>query len=228
MPDNEGGPGERATERSPLVEAALTTAVVVTKTLTTAFAIDAFLNANSPRLRGKVIRTRAIGYAGGLLIVPVLWRLLPEHGRYPRVLDLAITIPLLLDAGGNALGLYQEAHVDDVVHLANGAIVSGVAGALIAPEVDELWQAALAGAGISVASATLWELAEYVALRLGAGGMDLTYDDTMADLAEGMLGAALGAAFTLTRVPRSRTERHRHGWRGPLGLRNRRPATAGP
>ena len=54
----------------------------------------------------------------------------PDRGRYPRALDLAVTIPLLLDAGGNALDLYEEAHIDDVVHVANTAIASGVVGAL--------------------------------------------------------------------------------------------------
>ncbi len=223
MPKVEAARSVDATERSPLVETGLAAAVVATKALTLAFAIDALVNANSPRLRGKGIRARAAGYAGALLIVPVLWSLLPQRGRYPRGLDLAVTVPLLLDAGGNAFGLYQEAHVDDLVHLANGAIVSGVAGALMAPYVDERWQAALVGAGFSVVSATAWELAEYGAMRLGADGMDLTYEDTMADLAEGMLGAVLGALFTLTRVPRSRARRDRHGWRGPLGLRRQRP-----
>ena len=181
------------------------------------------MNADSPRLRGKAIRTRAVGYAGALLVVPVLWWLLPDRGRYPRALDLAVTIPLLLDAGGNALDLYEEAHIDDVVHVANSAIASGVVGALFAPRVDERWQAALIGAGVSIAGATAWELMEYGAMRLGADGMDLTYDDTMADLAEGFLGAALGALFTLSRVPRARTERNRRGWRGTLGLRTERP-----
>ena len=60
-------------------------------------------------------------------------------------------------------------------------------------------------------------------MRLGADGMDLTYDDTMADLAEGFVGAALGALFTLTRVPRAQTERKRQGWRDTLGLRNQPP-----
>jgi len=224
MSDSEAPLADDATKRSPAVEAGLAAAIVATKGLTLAFALDAFVNANSPRLRGKAIRTRAVGYAGALVIVPLMWRLLPGRGRYPRVLDLAVTVPLLLDAGGNALGLYQEAHIDDVVHLANAAIVSGIAGALAAPHVDERWQAALAGASVSAVSCSFWELMEYGAMRLGAGGMDLTYDDTMADLAEGMLGAVLGAVFTLTRVPRSRAERDRHGWRGPLGLRNRRPA----
>jgi hypothetical protein len=44
----------------------------------------------------------------------------------------------------------------------------------------------------------------------------------MADLAEGFLGAAIGALFTLTRVPRERSARKRRGWREPLGLRNER------
>ena len=151
-------------------------------------------------------------------------RLLPGRARYPRALDLAVTVPLLLDAGGNALGKYEEAHVDDLVHLANAAIVSGVVGALAAPHVDERWQAALIGAGVSVTGATAWEIMEYGAQRLGADGMDLTYDDTMFDLAEGMVGAGIGALFTLTRVPRSRSERDRRGWREPLGLTHQRPS----
>ncbi len=207
-------------ERSPLLESALSLAIVAAKAATLGFAIDAFVNADSPRLRGKGIRTRAIGYVGALFIVPIVWRLLPQRERYPRALDLAVTVPLLLDAGGNSLGLYNEAHVDDLVHLANSAIVSGVAGALFAPRVDERWQAALAGAGVAIAAETAWEIAEYGAMRLGADGMDLTYDDTMADIAEGFFGAILGALFTLTRVPRPRGERNRRGWRGPLGLQN--------
>ena len=210
------------TRRSPAIEAALTVATAAAKFATLACALYALRHADTPRLRGKGIRTRVVGYAGGLLLVPVIWSLLPNRGRYPRTLDLAVTIPLLLDAGGNALGKYQEAHVDDLVHIANAAIVSGVVGALAAPNVDERWQAAGIGAGVAVAGATAWELAEYGALQLGANGMDLTYEDTMADLAEGLLGAALGALFTLTRVPRSRAERDRRGWREPLGLRDRK------
>jgi hypothetical protein len=223
--DEHERPNRAATKgrrRSPLVESALSAAIIAAKTATVAFAIDAFVNADTPRLRGKAIRTRAIGYVGALFVVPIVWSLLPDRGRYPRALDLAVTVPLLLDAGGNALGLYEEARIDDVVHVANSAIVAGVAGALFAPRVDERWQAALAGAGVSIAGETAWELMEYGAMRLGADGMNLTYDDTMADIAEGFFGAILGALFTLTRVPRSRPDRRRSGWRGPLGLRHER------
>jgi hypothetical protein len=51
--------------------------------------------------------------------------------------------------------------------------------------------------------------------------MNLTYEDTMDDVAEGWLGAVIGALFTLTRMTRSKSERTRAGWRGPLGLRER-------
>jgi len=209
--------------RSPAAEAALSVAIVAAKALTLGFAVDALINADTPRLSGKAVRTRAIGYTGALFIVPIAWRLLPDRDRYPRALDLAVTVPLLLDAAGNGLGLYNEAHIDDLVHLSNAAIVSGVAGALFAPRVDERWQAALAGAGVSIAAASAWEIMEFGALRLGARGMDLTYQDTMVDLIDGWVGAVAGALFTLTRVPLERSRRNRHGWRGVLGLRDTRP-----
>jgi hypothetical protein len=191
---------------------ALEAAIVATKAATVACAIDGFVNASSPRLRGKGIRTRAIGYVGGLLIVPLAWRLLPNSGRYPRGLDLAVTVPLLIDAGGNALGLYQDAHLDDVVHLLNAAIVSGIAGAVFATQTDEPWQAALAGTGTAIAGETAWEIVEWLGLKAGAKGMDLTYDDTMADLAESALGAVIGGVVTWLRMPRDPVERRR-GWR---------------
>ena len=222
-PRRESLPSGAGQVRSPAAERALSAAIIATKALTIGFAIDAALNADTPRLRGKAIRTRAFGYVGALFIVPIAWSLLPNRGRYPRALDLAVTVPLLLDAGGNALGLYDEAHIDDLVHVANSAIVSGVAGALFAPRVDDRWQAALAGAGVSIAGGSAWELLEYGALRLGANGMNLTYQDTMVDLLDGWIGAVIGALFTLTRVPSERERRNRHGWRGLLGLRRTRP-----
>ena len=223
-PRRESLPSGAGQVRSPAAERALSAAIIATKALTIGFAIDAALNADTPRLRGKAIRTRAFGYVGALFIVPIAWSLLPNRGRYPRALDFAVTIPLLLDAGGNSLGLYNDAHIDDLVHIANSAIVSGVAGALFAPRVDQRWQAALAGAGVSLAGGSAWELLEYGAMRLGANGMNLTYDDTMADLFDGWVGAIAGAAFTLTRVPQERDQRKLHGWRGVLGLRRERPA----
>ena len=210
-PERDGTP--TLTIRPPSwLDRALDIAIVATKAATIACAIDGFVNADTPRLRGKAIRTRAIGYTAALFIVPAVWRILPDRGRYPRGLDLAVTLPLLIDAGGNALGLYEEAHLDDVVHFLNSAIVSGVAGALFATRTDEPWQAALAGTGTAIAGETVWEIAEYVAMKAGADGMDLTYDDTMADLLESAIGAVVGGIVTWLRMPRDLVERRR-GWR---------------
>ena len=65
---------------------------MATKAATIACAIDGFLNPNTPRLRGKAIRTRAVGYTIGVFLVPAIWRILPDRGRYPRGLDLAVTL----------------------------------------------------------------------------------------------------------------------------------------
>jgi hypothetical protein len=191
---------------------------VAAKVATVGFGIDALLHHREPRLRGKAIRTRAIGYTAALLAVPLAWRLLPgQRGPYPRVLDLAVTLPLLADAGGNAFGVYQRAHVDDAVHVANAAILAGVSGSLIEPNVDEPWQAALAGGAIAIAGETLWETLEYVAWRLGQRGMDLTYEDTMDDIIGTWIGAVAGAVFILARPQRRRSTRRPRGWRALLG-----------
>ena len=179
------------------------------KAATLACAVDAFLNGESERLRGKAVGARAVGYTAGLFLVPVIWRLLPDRGRYPRGLDLAVTTPLLIDAAGNALGLYEAAHLDDLVHFLNAAIVSGVAGALFAGQVERPWHAAVAGTGAAIAGETAWEIAEYVAMKAGADNMDLGYADTMADLADSAAGAIVGGVITWLRMPREKEERPR-------------------
>ncbi|MGZ9161089.1 MAG: hypothetical protein ACXW4T_07970 [Candidatus Limnocylindrales bacterium] len=133
-----------------------------------------------------------------LFLVPILWRLWPDRGPYPRVLDLAVTVPLFADAAGNAVGIYEQAHIDDVVHGANAAIVSGVAGRLVAPHVGAAWQAAAIGAIVAIAGESLWEVMEYTAAALGQDGMHLSYEDTKGDMIATLVGAAVGAAFTLT------------------------------
>ena len=56
--------------------------------------------------------------------MPIAWRLRGRREPYPRELDLAVTLPLLVDAGGNAIGIYRRANVDDVIHFADGALLA--------------------------------------------------------------------------------------------------------
>lgn len=176
-------------------------AIGAAKAAVIALAIDAWVNSSAPRYSGKAMRVRALGYAGGLLAIPLIWRLRGRPQPYPRELDMAITLPLLVDAGGNAIGIYQRAHVDDLIHFADGATLASVVGALVTPRTRTSWEAAGIAALAGMAAAGVWEIGEWVGLKLGARGMDLTYEDTMTDLAETMSGAVLGAAITLLRHP---------------------------
>jgi len=176
-------------------------AITAAKATVVWLALDAFLNSSSPRYSGKAMRIRAIGYAGGMLLVPLAWRLRGRPQPYPRELGLAVTLPLLVDAGGNAAGIYQRAHADDLVHFADGALLSSVVGALATPRVKTSWEAAGVAALAGTAAAGLWEIGEWVGLKLGAKGMDLSYNDTMTDLAETVAGAFLGGLVTLLRHP---------------------------
>jgi hypothetical protein len=190
------------TERPPTPgDLAWIAAITAAKGAVIALAIDAFLNSSAPRYHGKGMRLRAIGYTGGLLIAPVAWRIRGRREPYPRELDMAITIPLLIDAGGNAIGMYRSARMDDLVHFLDGAIVSSVVGAVATPRTRTSWEAAGVGALAGGALAGLWEIGEWVGLKLGAKGMDLSYDDTMVDLVETMAGGLLGAVVTLLRHP---------------------------
>ena len=200
-------------------DVAWTAAIGAAKAAVVALAIDAWVNSSAPRYTGKAMRFRAVGYAAGLLAVPVAWRLRGRPEPFPRELDMAVTLPLLVDAGGNAIGIYQHAHVDDLIHFADGATLASVVGALATPRVRTSWEAAGVAALAGMAAAGAWEIGEWIGFKLGARGMDLSYDDTMTDLAETMSGALLGAVITLLRHP-SRLRRIPGGATDPVVRRD--------
>jgi hypothetical protein len=200
MPDATTHVTPQATPPKP-IDVAWTAAIAAAKSAVIALAVDAYVNSDTPRFSGKAMRVRAIGYAATLCLVPVAWRLRGRHDPYPRGLDLAVTLPVLADAGGNAIGIYQRQHVDDAIHFANGAVLSSVVGSLVTSRVRTSWEAAGIATTAGVAAAGLWEIAEWIGLKLGARGMDLTYDDTMEDMIETSAGALLGGLVTLLLGP---------------------------
>lgn len=204
-PDHEDVPAGTAGSGTPTLPSAADLGWVVciaaAKAAVLALAVDAFVNSNEPRFRGKGMRLRAVGYTGTMLLVPIVWRIRGRHAPYPRELDLAITLPLLADAGGNAVGIYQRAHVDDAIHFANGALLASVVGTLASPRVRTPWEAFGVAASVGTAAAAGWEILEWIGLKLGARGMHLTYDDTMQDLIETSAGAVLGGIVALLRHP---------------------------
>jgi hypothetical protein len=201
LSDSESPAGAPTATPPRVADVAWYAAITAAKAAVVALAVDAFLNADTPRFSGKGMRVRAVGYTGALLVVPLAWRLRGRQDPYPRELDLAVTLPLLADAAGNAVGVYQRAHVDDAIHFANGAIFSSVVGALVTPRTRTAWEAAGIAAVTGTSAATAWEVAEWAGLKLGARGMNLTYGDTIADLIETSAGAVLGGLVTLLRHP---------------------------
>jgi hypothetical protein len=172
MSDSSGGVSARPPS---IADVAWSASITAVKASVIALAVDAFVNSSSARYRGKAMKVRAVGYAGGLLVVPVAWRMAGRKEPYPRV--------------------------DDAVHFANGALLAGVVGTLAQSRTRTGWEAGAFAAVAGVAAGAVWEMVEWVAMKLGARGMDLTYDDTMEDLIETSAGALLGGFVTLLRHP---------------------------
>ena len=77
------------------------------------------------------MRIRAVGYAAALGLVPAVCGAQRARGPYPAGADLAVTVPMLIDAGGNTLGIYDDARLDDLVHGVNAGVLSSLFGAVI-------------------------------------------------------------------------------------------------
>lgn len=147
------------------------------------------------RFNGKAMWARALTYPLAALIVPVVWMLRGRTRPYPHLIDILIVLPFLIDTGGNVLDLYSLWWFDDVAHFLNWLIlVSAFALALQRTSLARLpaWSIAV---GFGAATEILWELCEYGVMKLGSSGLQLTYEDTIGDLALGGLGTLLGATI---------------------------------
>jgi hypothetical protein len=83
----------------------------------------------------------------------------------------------------------------DVAHFLNWLIlVSAFAPALQRTSLGKLpaWSIAV---GLGAATEILWELGEYAVMKLGSSGLQLTYEDTIGDLALGGAGTLLGTTL---------------------------------
>jgi hypothetical protein len=185
--------------RGRLARLAATAALGVAKPLATAFSIEPFFKPRHPKYNGKAMRIRAMGYFAMLGGVPALWLARGRAEPYPVVPDLALSVPLLLDAGGNSLGLYDRARVDALVHFTNTIILSSAFGEAMGPHIHARWEAAALAVGFGVTGETAWEIMEYSALKLGFQGLQLSYENTMDDIAVGFAGALIAGAITWAR-----------------------------
>jgi hypothetical protein len=180
-------------------------ALVAAKVATVAFTLEGVIWPDQPKYRGKAMRIRALGYLGGLLVVPGVWMASGRREPYPVVADLAMSAPLLVDAAGNSLGIYDAARVDDAVHFMNAAAFTSLFGSVISNRVDSREKATAATVAFGLIGELAFDAMEYGAERIGYTGLGLSREDTLADTALAALGTMIGATITWLRwKPRQR------------------------
>ncbi len=182
--------------------------LAVAKATVASVVVDAVRDPRQRKFHGKAMRVRSLGYLGMMLAVPAAWWLRRREEPYPVGADLMISVPLLIDAGGNWLGLYDRAHLDDVVHFANAAILMTAFGAAVSPRVSSRREAVALTIGAGAAGTVGWEVMEYLGERAGFRGMNLTYEDTVLDAIESFGGCLVAASITAARW-QPKTERKR-------------------
>ena len=173
-------------------------AIVGTKILLAGLLLTGALFPHVGGFAGKGYAFRLPLFLIPALLVPAIRRLRRVRTAYPIPLDVALTVPFLLDTAGNAVGGFDRwDNFDKVLHGVNWVVlVWGVTAHLARPgrERGVLW---VAGAGIGAMAAIGWELAEYGVMRAGVGGLHLTYVDTLGDLACGTVGGMVGALLAV-------------------------------
>ena len=174
-------------------------ALVAVKAGTLAYTLEAIIWPHQKKYKGKAMRIRSLGYLGGMAVVPAVWLAGDRRERYPVAADLAMSTPLLVDAAGNSLGIYDAARVDDLVHFLNAAVLSSLFGAVIASRIDSREGAAAATLAFGIGGELAFDGMEYVAERIGFEGLGLSPRDTIADVALASIGAVLAAAITWVR-----------------------------
>lgn len=159
-------------------------------------------------LEGKAMGARAPLFLAPAVVVPVIgrWRGWRPHAHTG---DALLSAPFLLDTLGNLLGIYDRFDgTDDVLHAINWVLLVAAFHAFRFRRVADRRDAVLLGYGFGAVAIVWWEAMEWVVSEDGiggAGGLSLTYGDTIGDLVLSSTGGLMGsiAAVALLGPPRA-------------------------
>jgi hypothetical protein len=182
--------------------------VAVKASLFVAFAIALTVPLDS--LDGKAMGARAPLFLASAVLVPIVGR---RRGWSPHahIGDALLAAPFLLDTLGNLFGIYDSfEQTDDLLHAFNWVLLVAAFHAFRFRNVEDRRDALLLGYGFGAITIVWWEILEWVASEDGlggAGGLALTYGDTIGDLlmstTGGLIGSWLGVRyFAAGRPPR--------------------------
>jgi len=138
--------------------------------------------------------------------LPLGWWLLGRRRiAFPALVDCLFGLPFLIDMAGNALNLYDTIDWwDDANHLGNWALHTAAVVVLARMLGQARVVQALLGIAWAGATAILWELAEFIAFVPNSPEVATAYQDTLGDLALGLLGGTVAAVVIASR-PQART-----------------------
>ena len=161
--------------------------------------VHATLNPDLPQFDGKAMAARLLLFPLAAAIVPAGWWLVRHRrGRgvaFPWTAATLLVLPFVIDLVGNAFTLYIDIErFDDAVHTLNPILgVAGVA-LLLDRTSAPRWAVWTMAFGLGCAAHICFEIIEYLLLvGIGAVELGLTLEDTLSDLAAGIVGAAIGA-----------------------------------
>ena len=149
------------------------------------------------RFAGKAMGARAALYPVSIIVIPIGWALRGRRPPYPHLADLFLPSPFIIDVAGNALDLYNTVvWFDDVAHAVTFMLLVLAVGSLILRLDLEPWIAACLAIGFGAVSHILWEIIEFAAMWIGSPGLQLTYEDTIGDLAMSLCGTIIAGLIT--------------------------------
>ena len=181
------------------------------KAIAIALPLYAIVALDVAHLASVTVLGRLLAYPVATAVIPIVWWLSGRPRPYPFIADIAIVIPFILDAARIGFDLSSKPGLDAVPHLGGWLCISVVVGLAIGPIVRERWIGFGLMVGTGAVIAVAWEIAEYVVYR--GGGIELTYDNTIADLGLSLTGAIIGAVLMVTiGWPSARTPRTLFGW----------------
>ena len=176
-------------------------------------------NPDASHFAGKAMGLRALVYPAFAFLIPVAWLIARRPAPYPFLADVALGLPFAIDAAGNVLGLFAIRGFDAFPHATGWFFLCLAFGLAVAPLLDRRWVAFLIVAGFGASVDILWELGEYVLMKSGSSGLQLTYENTIQDLATSFLGGALAALVSATVLwPKPGTSRALFGWSHRTGV----------
>jgi hypothetical protein len=172
--------------------------LVAVKVAVVALSLYPLARPGAAHFQGKAMTFRAILYPAVMLLIPLVWLVAGRPSPYPVLADIALAVPFLVDAGANDLGLFAIKGFDAIPHVSGWFFLTLAFGLAIAPLSHEPWIAFGLAVGFGAVLDVVWEIGEFVMMKSGASGLDLTYANTIQDLGMSLLGAVAGGVVIAT------------------------------